>query len=376
MLQARPSCDFRATCRLSPPSDEKKMMPLLWKTRWSIVVLLGLVAAVAGCNCCPLAELMVSAPNRFNPLAGPKNPLPPIESLIADQHVWVCVGPPKAWLSVSILDPRGRTPRGTVFVLHGIGARGCTMYSTARDLNRAGYRAVLVDLRGQGRSTGEYITYGVREAQDLVQVLDALEQHGKIAGKAGVYGLSYGATTSIHWAARDPRIRAVVAVEPFAMLRPEVSHFSRTMLPGIGWCIPESCYQEALTQAARRPVSIPTDRTRPMPSQKPPLPFYCSTARTIGLPLSGTASFCGNRLPAAPNWFRSKAAATFRYGGTEIPAFREWLWIGSIVRWRRNATPRGEEITEKWINPRPQRPRVAEPRAASRAPFANRSSLI
>jgi len=224
-------------------------MLLLLKRNWLFLPLLGAIISAAGCNGSPLAALLVSAPNRFNPLAGPKNPLPPIESLMADQHVWVCVGPPKAWLSVAILDPHDQPPRGTVFVLHGIAARGCTMYSTARDLNKAGFRAVLVDLRGQGRSTGEYITYGVREAQDLVQVLDELERHGKVAGKVGVYGISYGATTSIHWAAIDPRIEAVVAVEPFAMLRPEVPHFAHTMLPAVGWCIPKSCYQEAITQA-------------------------------------------------------------------------------------------------------------------------------
>jgi pimeloyl-ACP methyl ester carboxylesterase len=213
------------------------------------MALLGAIVGAPGCGCNPLAALLVSAPNRFNPLAGPKNPLPPIESLLADEHVWVRVGPPQAWLSVSILDPHDRAPRGTVFVLHGIAARGCTMYSTARDLNKAGFRAVLVDLRGQGRSTGQYITYGIREAQDLVQVLDEFERRGKVAGKVGVYGISYGATTSIHWAAIDRRVEAVVAVEPFAMLRPEVPHFARTMFPGVGWCIPEACYQKAITEA-------------------------------------------------------------------------------------------------------------------------------
>ena len=53
---------------------------------------------------------------------------------------------------------------------------------------RAGYRAVLVDLRGHGRSTGKYLTYGVQEAQDISQVIDALEQQQLIAGEIGVLG--------------------------------------------------------------------------------------------------------------------------------------------------------------------------------------------
>ena len=52
----------------------------------------------------------------------------------------------------------------------------------------AGYRVALVDLRGHGRSTGEYLTYGVREAQDVSQVIDAMEQQQLIAGTIGVFG--------------------------------------------------------------------------------------------------------------------------------------------------------------------------------------------
>jgi pimeloyl-ACP methyl ester carboxylesterase len=222
-------------------------MPSL-KRFWYLTVLVGM-AFTAGC-CSPLAMLIVSAPNHFNPLAGPANPVPPLESLWADQQVWVRVGPPEAWLSVSILEPKQREPRGTIFVLHGIGARGCTMLPQAKAFVKAGYRAVLVDLRGQGRSTGKYITYGVREAHDLAQVLTAMEAHGRVAGKVGVFGISYGATTSIHWAAIDPRVEAVVAVEPFGMIRPEIPHFGRTLVPVVGWLIPDSKYQSALDEGA------------------------------------------------------------------------------------------------------------------------------
>ncbi len=123
------------------------------------------------------------------------------------------------------------------------------MLPKARALARAGYRAVLVDLRGEGRSTGKFRTYGVQEARDLSQVIDALEREGMIAGPVGVLGISYGATTAIHLAALDPRVRAVVAVEPFGMLRPEISRFTKVMLPGVGWLISDKQYQRALDRA-------------------------------------------------------------------------------------------------------------------------------
>jgi pimeloyl-ACP methyl ester carboxylesterase len=214
-----------------------------------LAALAGLTLAAAGCTG-PLAALMVSAPNRFNPLAGDKNPLPPIERWIADRHLWVHVGPPAATLSVSVIEPAGgRPPRGTVLVLHGVYARALTMLPQAKALSRAGYRAVLVDLRGHGRSTGEYLTYGVREAEDLSQVIDALEREGLVAGHVGVWGISYGATTAIHLAACDDRVHAVVAVEPFAMVHPAIRQFSNIFTPEISLFISEQQLRQAVDRA-------------------------------------------------------------------------------------------------------------------------------
>jgi pimeloyl-ACP methyl ester carboxylesterase len=201
-----------------------------------------------------LAEVIASTPNRINPLAGDANPLPPIERLLgADQQFWVKVGPPEATLSVSVVEPTGKPqpPRGTILMLHGVLDRSVILLPAAGKLADAGYRAVLVDLRGRGRSTGKYMTFGVQEAKDLSQVIDALAQRGLLAGNLGVYGISYGATTSIHLAAVDRRVRAVVAVEPFSTAREEVPHFGRVMVPGIGWLISDKVYQESLDEAGR-----------------------------------------------------------------------------------------------------------------------------
>jgi alpha-beta hydrolase superfamily lysophospholipase len=47
------------------------------------------------------------------------------------------------------------------------------------------------------------------------------------------YGASYGAATAIEWAGRDPRVRAVVAVAPFASLRDVVPGYLPLPLPSI-----------------------------------------------------------------------------------------------------------------------------------------------
>jgi pimeloyl-ACP methyl ester carboxylesterase len=201
-----------------------------------------------------LAEIIASVPNRVNPWAAEANPLPPIERLLGvDQQFWVKAGPPEASLSVSVVESRAKlpSPRGTILVLHGVLDRSAVMLPAARALADAGYRAVLVDLRGRGRSTGKYMTFGIQEAKDLSQVLDALQAKGLVTGRLGVYGISYGATTAIQLAAVDRRVRAVVAVEPFSSAREEVPHFARMVAPGVGALISDKTYQESLDEAGR-----------------------------------------------------------------------------------------------------------------------------
>jgi alpha-beta hydrolase superfamily lysophospholipase len=166
------------------------------------------------------AEILVRAPNAGRPR--PTSPLP--------GELLVEVGPPSATLSMTIVDaPR---PRGTVFVLHGIRDSKEAMRGWGEMLARMGLRAVLVDLRGHGRSSGEVLTYGVQESFDLMRVLDALQARGRLVGPVGVMGYSYGAATAIQWAGRDERIDAVVAVAPFSSLREVVPSYLPVRFPG------------------------------------------------------------------------------------------------------------------------------------------------
>jgi pimeloyl-ACP methyl ester carboxylesterase len=148
---------------------------------------------------------------------------------VVDGELRVDVGPPAAVISLRVVD--AVHPRGTIFVLHGIRDSKESMRGWSDMLSRAGYRAVLVDLRGHGRSTGDTLTYGVRESVDLTQVLDALVGRTLVTGEIGVMGNSYGAATAIQWAGRDPRVKAVVAVAPFSSLRDVVPGYSPLPLP-------------------------------------------------------------------------------------------------------------------------------------------------
>ncbi len=144
-------------------------------------------------------------------------------------EIRVEVSSPPASLSLELMNVEA--PRGTVFVLHGIRDRKESERGFGRQLQERGFRAVLVDLRGHGRSTGQWLSYGVIESQDLKRVLDDLTERKLVDGSVGVMGISYGAATAIEWASIDPRIKAVVAIAPFASLRAVVPGYSPIELP-------------------------------------------------------------------------------------------------------------------------------------------------
>ena len=109
-------------------------------------------------------------------------------------------------------------PRGTVVLLHGYALAQFSMAPWALRLGQEGWRCVLVDLRGHGKSTGKRIYYGVQEAHDLSQLLDELAQDGRLKEPVAAFGESYGAALALRWKTVEPRVRTVVAITPYAGL--------------------------------------------------------------------------------------------------------------------------------------------------------------
>jgi dipeptidyl aminopeptidase/acylaminoacyl peptidase len=134
---------------------------------------------------------------------------------------------PAASLSIWIVDPPNRPPRHTILVLHGIRSNKTDMLTVGKKLAAADHRVVLVDSRGHGLSTGDWLGYGSLEARDLQQVLDELDRQRLLVGSIGVYGASYGGATAIILAGRDPRVKAVVVVTTFSSLEDQVGYYAR-----------------------------------------------------------------------------------------------------------------------------------------------------
>ncbi|HLP08739.1 MAG TPA: alpha/beta fold hydrolase [Opitutaceae bacterium] len=243
-------------------------------------MLIGALMSVAvlltsGCVGQMLTKAVVEAPNRRDVVwvLRPENAAVLAHNDRLYRRAWrVPVGPPAAELAVAVIEPgdyqlvhsiktgeskhgtapvwpqsdwrlpdaTGSTPvqpKGTVLVLHGYGDSRENMIHWALFLAQQNYRVVLVDLRGHGRSTGDWIGYGAFEASDLRQVIDDLERKDLLVGRLGVLGLSYGASVGLQLAGSDGRVAVVVAIEPFSDPRSAIVEFARATVPQFvgGW---------------------------------------------------------------------------------------------------------------------------------------------
>jgi len=115
-----------------------------------------------------------------------------------------------------VIRSQTRPPLGTMVLLHGLNeSKASWPYLGAGErLAKKGYDVVLPDLRAHGDSTGEHITYGVKEKHDIKSLVTDLKRTGKIEGKVYVFGVNYGADVALQYAAIDQRVQGVMAVAP------------------------------------------------------------------------------------------------------------------------------------------------------------------
>ncbi len=119
----------------------------------------------------------------------------------------------------------GASPRAALVFVHGGGDDNRSLpygagLRLARDLVARRYALLMLDLRNFGESDGtpEGITYGDLETNDVLGAVDAIAARAP-ALAVGAIGFSMGGATALRAAARDPRLRAVVADSAFADAR-------------------------------------------------------------------------------------------------------------------------------------------------------------
>jgi len=133
------------------------------------------------------------------------DPIVPTDVGVADVTFDSTDGTPiHAWLALA------QVGAPAVVLVHGFKTSRAEMLPWARFLHSAGYNALLLDLRGAGRSGGGTIGLGATEPRDIVAAVQTAGEAFR-TDHVAVLGISLGAGAAILAAADDQRIAAVVA---------------------------------------------------------------------------------------------------------------------------------------------------------------------
>lgn len=158
---------------------------------------------------------------------------------------------------------------GAVVLVHGFKTDRSEMTEYARFIRDAGYSVLLYDGRGCGASDGVF-GVGATEDRDVIGAVSYLRSRaGAGSDRIAVLGISLGAGVALLAAARDERIRAVVADSTWVDERVQLSRMSTIPLGPLA--LPVLPYEPALVDALiggrledARPIDL-VDRIAPRP---------------------------------------------------------------------------------------------------------------
>jgi dipeptidyl aminopeptidase/acylaminoacyl peptidase len=209
-----------------------------------------------------LAAAVALAPNSWGTMAPSRSPSADLGGRDVRPLI-TPVGPPVAELASWVIEPAAAQVRGTILLMHGVRMGKESLARVGIALSDAGYRAVMLDLRGHGESSGRYLTYGEVEARDASAVIDAVASRSGPLGCVGAYGFSYGASVALELGARDPRVKAVVAVSAFSSLRSVFGDYRERYLPAPLRLLPDAWFDGVIDDASRM-ASFDPDASAPL----------------------------------------------------------------------------------------------------------------
>jgi len=178
----------------------------------------------------PMAALSVAVLNPGNYPITFATLLKNNKRLVINVHINLLSTPESMYLK-SIKSIQHFKPKSTIILLPGYGLSKESMLNYAFLLASQSFKVIMIDLRGQGQSTGTFVTYGPLESNDLVQVISKLKAEGTIIGPLAILGISYGASIALETAAKCPIVKAVIAIEPFSLVRTVIPRFLKAYYP-------------------------------------------------------------------------------------------------------------------------------------------------
>jgi pimeloyl-ACP methyl ester carboxylesterase len=131
----------------------------------------------------------------------------------------------------------GAKPRGTAWLLHGLGNSKEQMLPVAKKLSAAGYRCVAWDSRGHGKSEGRRATFGKLEVDDALRVMQtARGMPDKVKGPEVIWAYSMGTAVALQTLPQMPEAKAAVLLAPMSdlggvMYHQAKNHYSGTLTP-------------------------------------------------------------------------------------------------------------------------------------------------
>ena len=112
-------------------------------------------------------------------------------------------------------DVEGAERRAAFLVLHGFGSNSdsSNVLAPTRVLNQFGYVTLRFDMRGCGKSEGEFgRVICLEQVEDLGNALDFLTSHPAVdPGRIGAIGSSFGGAVAVYAGGTNPRLAAVIS---------------------------------------------------------------------------------------------------------------------------------------------------------------------
>jgi len=160
-------------------------------------------------------------------LTGPRHrpiPVPADFPFSLEEAAWITADGQsiKGWFV-----PHEATDRALV-LLHGFGGDRRSMLARASRFRQAGYAVLLYDARACGESSGNTVTFGYHEANDLLGGLAWLRERGY--RRIGCIGVSLGGATVVMAADQLDNVRCVVCESVFDELAHAVDNRFRYYL--------------------------------------------------------------------------------------------------------------------------------------------------
>lgn len=163
--------------------------------RWILIGLLALLACVAAIiiGAIGVGELLSgAAPTSVDSLSSSVSSDFPVESV----RIPVNGRSDEADASVHGWLKRGAHGSGVVLLVHSIRSNRVEMLSRAKFLNAEGYGVLLIDLQAHGETSGDRITFGARESEDVEAAVAYLRKSFPSEQVAAI-GVSLGAAAIV-----------------------------------------------------------------------------------------------------------------------------------------------------------------------------------